>query len=100
MQVILTWEEYSELVEKAERPIDPNKHVISTDLFQRLCTQIANWVPNDPAAINGHLDNYHNAMMRNPPVGCIMTKTATNCNNCPTKDICPNDSKRINRRND
>jgi hypothetical protein len=77
MQYILSEEEYSELKKKQSVQIKADK-----GRLMEVCRLAADHIP---ILEKGFI---------NRPWGCILSDTATYCDKCPVKDVCPNDYKR------
>lgn len=84
MQYILSQEEYSNLLKKKEE----NSRLTKKKL-QELCTDISDNLPIAITWASG---------LPKRPWGCIITaKREHYCDECPVREICPNDHKNFSK---
>ena len=79
MQYILTSDEYKELLDEADKAVEP-------DVLQWLCSLVANHTPIEREWDKGNKN----------PWGCILTNNAYYgyCDDCPVAEVCKYHGKR------
>lgn len=82
MQYVLTEKEYQALTDADEKAEEKRDEVL-----QDLCTKVADHMPAGVQWIG-----------KEKPWGCILTaKREWYCDDCPVKEVCPNESKHWRR---